>query len=210
MVVVFVVVVVFWFDCYVFGSTVPVRGHCSACVFGCCCFDGFCSCFYILSCFCFQPIFSPQGGCRGGHVDRAWGFLRHHGWDLIEISMCEYVNMYNRYPVQMNTAVIVKWAQEPHSGTSSSSSSSSSRAWPSRCLPYSAADGQVEVCPARSPCPGQVRHSGEYFEESILPFVLLFAPSGQLLLMLLCHLWRYFRIDKCDPLRRHRLWWQCW
>merc|ERR1719209_1529512 len=55
--------------------------------------------------FSYEP--APQGGCRGGHVDRAWGFLRHHG------------------------------------------------AWPSRCLPYSAEDGQVEVCPARSPCPGQ-------------------------------------------------------
>ena len=22
---------------------------------------------------------APQAGCRGGHVDRAWGFLRHHG-----------------------------------------------------------------------------------------------------------------------------------
>jgi len=50
---------------------------------------------------------APQGGCQGGHVDRAWGFLRHHG------------------------------------------------SWPKRCMPYSAADGQVEVCPARSPCPGQ-------------------------------------------------------
>ena len=27
-----------------------------------------------------------QGGCRGGHVDRAWGFLRHHGCASIYIT----------------------------------------------------------------------------------------------------------------------------
>ena len=34
--------------------------------------------FFVLSSTSSIEIY-PQGGCQGGHVDRAWGFLRHHG-----------------------------------------------------------------------------------------------------------------------------------